>query len=58
MLSLPSVLFFFSKVVNVDEIGIPSDVLGASLSLCGAILFKLNYSTISLLTKALFSVII
>ena len=58
MLPLTSVLFCVSGITIGNETGIPSDVLGASLDLCGTIISSLNCSTRLQLTNVLFSAII
>ena len=51
-LILPS----FSWIETGDETGSPSDILGASLAVCGTIISSLNWSPSIPLTKALFLV--
>ena len=53
-----SVLFSVTGIATGNETGIHSDVLGDPLALCGSIIYILNCSTRSSLTKALFLVII
>ena len=58
MLPLPSVLFCISKIVIDNETVITSNILGSYLALCGTIIYILNWSSRSTLTKELFLVII
>ena len=58
MIPLSSVLFLASGIATGNETVSPSDVLGASLDLCGTIISSFNFSHSSPLTKALLSAII
>ena len=58
LIPLYLVLFCVSWIATDNETGSPSDVLGASLALCGTIIYILNFYPRSLLTKALFFFII
>ena len=58
MMILTSMLFCAFGIANGNEIGSPSYVFGASLDLCGTIIYRLNLSPRIPLTKALLSVII
>ena len=51
-------LSFFTWTENGNETGSPSDVLGASLAICGTIISSLNCYNRIPLTKALFLVMI
>ena len=57
-MSLFSVLFCVSGIMNGNETGILSDVLGASLDLCVTIVYRLNFYLGSPLIKFFFLVII
>ena len=58
MLPLFSIIFCVSGITTGNETSSPSDVLGASLALCGTIISILNCYPMISITKALFSVII
>ena len=57
-LCLSPLYFYFYGIVTGNETGSPSGVLVASFDLCGTIIYSLNCSPRSPLTKAFFLVII
>ena len=58
LLLLSFMFYCFPCIGTVNETGSPSNVLVASLALCGIIISSLKYSPRSLITQAFFSVII